>query len=818
MNKQLMKKALPYIGSVLFMILLSYIYFTPDIFENKVLFQGDMQQGIAIGQEGIAFKEKTGETTRWTNSIFSGMPNFQISPSYDNNTWINQITNAYHLWIKTPASLVFIMMLGFFILLITLHIKWPLALIGAIAYAFSSYFFIIIAAGHIWKFITLAYIPPTIAGILLSYKGKYLAGAALAAFFAMLQIVSNHIQMTYYFLFVIAAIVIACFIDAYKQKQLSRFFKATGSLIIAGLLAVGANLPNLYHTYEYSKETMRGQAGLEQKKQSAEEEKEAKSGLSTEYITQWSYGIGETWTLLIPDTKGGASGYIGNNKKALENVSPNMREYVAQMNQYWGDQPGTSGPVYAGALIMFLFILGCFIVKGSLKWALLAVTFLSIILSWGKNFLPVTQWFIDYFPMYNKFRTVSSILVIAEFCIPLLAILALKELITKPKLLLEQRTYTIVAFILTGGMALLFALFPSLFFNFTSGYEKDFLAKNMEYGEVFANMEIARKAIFVSDAWRSFTIIILGIGFLWLYSIGKVGKSTLIVAIGIIVLGDMYNVNKRYLSTKNFVPERTIKEPFPMTAADRQILADPDPHYRVYNLTSDPFNDASTSYHHKSIGGYHAAKLRRYDDLIKYQLVNNNQHVINMLNAKYFIVPGDNNGQPQAIPNHNAMGNAWFVSNIKWVKDSHEEMDALIEFNEKTTAIADQSYKNLFGQYISSYTQGDTIFLTSYKPNELHYKAKTSKGGSAVFSEVFFPWGWNITIDGKKAEMARVNYVLRGLDIPAGEHEIIFRFEPQSIAITTYIAYACIIVIFILLLSTAIMQIKKGKISEIKTE
>ncbi|MCP9610628.1 hypothetical protein [Coprobacter tertius] len=794
MRKLNLKKALPYIGSILFMVLLSYIYFAPEIFEGKVLLQDDMKQGIAIGQEGLAFKEQTGETTRWTNSIFSGMPNFQISPSYPNNSVLNVIGNAFHLWINSPASLLFMMMLGFFILLLSLRTKWYLALIGAIAYTFSSYFFIIIAAGHIWKFVTLVYIPPTIAGIVLAYRGKYLWGGVIAALFGAMQIVSNHIQMSYYFLFVIAAIVIAYFIEAWRKQELPRFFKASGVLIIAAVLAVGANLPNLYHTYEYSKETMRGQSELAP----AHQEGGAKTGLDTEYITQWSYGIGETWTLLIPNAKGGASGYLGNNKEAMKDVKTDIRQYVAEMNQYWGDQPGTSGPVYVGALVAFFFILGCFIVKGPFKWALLAATILSLLLSWGKNFLPITQWFIDYFPMYNKFRTVSSILVIAEFCIPLLAILALKELIQNPSIIKTQKKTIGISFAITGGFALLFAIFPSLFFSFFSAYEKSFMTEHPEFGEIFASLETVRIGIFSADAWRSFFIITLGTAILLLYGYGKLGKTTFIVFTGIIILSDMYSVDKRYLNSDNFVPERKIKDPFPMTEADRIILEDKDPNYRVYNLTVSSFQDASTSYRHKSIGGYHAAKLRRYDDLIKYQLANNNRHVINMLNTRYLIVPGNKETGPQVIKNPDAAGNAWFVSDIKWVNDAQEEMNALTDFDEKKTAIIDKHFANIIDKNITPPAPGDTIYLTSYKPNELRYKSNSSKGGLAVFSEIYFPWGWQISIDGKPAQMARVNYVLRAMEIPAGQHEIIFRFDPVSVKVTTGIAIGCITLILLL--------------------
>lgn len=789
------KKTLPYIGSILFMIILSYIYFSPDILEGKVLFQGDTQQGIAIGQEGKAFREATGETTRWTNSLFSGMPNFQISPSYANNYWMGQIGRIYHLGLQSPASLVFIMMLGFFILLSAMKIRWYLALVGAIAYAFSSYFFIIIGAGHIWKFITLAYIPPTIAGIILAYRGKYIGGAALIGFFGMMQITSNHIQMSYYFMFFIAALVIAYFFDFKKRHELPQYFKATGVIICAGLLAIGANIPSLYNTYEYSKETMRGQAELT----NANEKISAKSGLDTEYITHWSYGIGETWSLLIPNVKGGATGAIAKNTEAMQKADPSVREYVAQIgNHYWGNQPGTAGPVYVGAFVMLLFILGCFIVKGPLKWAILAATILTVLLSWGKNFLPLTEFFIEYFPMYNKFRTVSSILVVAEFCIPLLAILALKEIITNPRILIEKKRESIISFALTGGISLLFFLFPGLFFNFLSSEEQVFMGEHMEYRDVFYNLELVRESIFTDDALRSFLFILAGSIVLFLFAKGKINKTTLVALCGIIILADMYPVNKRYLNSENFVSAKKLKDPFPMTEIDKQILADPDPNYRVYNLLYDPFNDAITSYRHKSIGGYHAAKLRRYDDLIKYQLSKNNPHVINMLNTKYFILPGENGAAPQVVQNPEAAGNAWFVSEIKWVENAEQEMKALDDFNEKKTVIADRHFADKIKTNISAPAAGDTIFLTSYKPNELKYKSHTSKNNFAVFSEIYFPWGWHISIDGEPVEMARVNYVLRGLDIPSGDHEIIFRFDPQSIHITVGIAFVCIGLILIL--------------------
>lgn len=796
------KKLLPYIISVFTIVVISAIYFSPDIFEGKVLFQGDTQQGIAIGQEAKAFNEETGETTRWTNSLFGGMPNFQISPSYENNKVLKVIEKIYSLGLPIPVSYIYIMAIGFFILLMVLNVKWYISLLGALAYAFSSYFFIIIAAGHLWKFITLAYIPPTIAGIILAYRGKYMKGALLAAFFGMLQIHANHIQMSYYSFLFIIPLVIGYAIKAIKGKKLNEFGKATLSLLVAAILAVSANLPSLYNTYEYSKETMRGKSELASESTSQGEG----GGLSIDYITQWSYGIGESWTLLVPDTKGGATGRLSADKEAMKDVEPQMREFVGQMNRYWGDQPFTAGPVYAGAIIMFIFLIGCFIVKGPIKWACIVASVMSLLLSWGHNFMPLTEWFVNNVPLYDKFRTVSSILVVAEFAIPLLAALALKEIIENPQAIKEKlwKFYLPLAF--TAGVAFMFATMPTLFFNFLSSYEMQLADANPEYQTYFNELESVRESIFASDAWRTFFIVIISATLLYLYVDKKVNTKVFAISMLALVVVDMYPINKRYLNEDNFVPERRVQNPFPMTQADKDILQDKDPNFRVLNLTVDTYNDPTTSYYHKSVGGYSAAKLRRYDDLIKYQLTEvdeNNQRyaslknisVINMLNTKYVIV--SQNGTPMAVLNPDAAGNAWFVEEVKWVEGAKAEMEALSYFDEKRTAIADTRFKNIIPAQIPQKSEGDTIYLTHYQPNKLNYKSVSKNGGYAVFSEIYFPWGWQITIDGKPAEMAQVNYLLRGLNIPAGEHEIEFRFEPTSLRVNTGIAFAAIAIILI---------------------
>lgn len=808
--KNNLRKALPYLLSILFFAIVSYAYFTPDIFEGKVLFQHDSQQGIAIGHEIKTFKETTGETSRWTNSAFSGMPTFQIAPSYSNHPVIQQIERIYRLWTANPASLIFIMLTGFFIFMLSLGTKWHYAVIGAIAYAFSSYFFIIIEAGHIWKFTTLAYIPPTLAGIVWAYRGKYGLGGSLAALFATLQIASNHIQMTYYFLFVIAAIVIAYAVTLHREKAMPQFWKATGTLAVAAALAIGANLPNLYHTQKYSKESMRG--GHSELTSDNNSSDNTTSGLNKDYITQWSYGKMETVSLLIPNIKGGASGALSSQKPAVEAAPAAIKPYLSQVNSYWGDQPGTSGPVYVGAIVLMLFIMGCITVRTPMKWTLLAATLLSVLLSWGKNFMPLTDFFIDYFPMYNKFRTVSSILVVAEFCIPVLAVLALKQLIEYPDKK-QTRAFYIAAGI-TGGIALLSYLFPSLFGPFLSDYEQAMIEGEPGYTSLFAGVEQARKAVFTADAMRTLLFILASSVIILLFLRQKMKSHWTLVLLGVLIIADMGLVNKRYLNSESFVENRRLKDPFPMNDADRFILQDPDPNYRVFNLASPsgPFNDARTSYYHKSIGGYHAAKLTRYQDLIDRQLSRMNPAVFNMLNTKYFIVSAqDGSNTLQVIPNPDALGNAWFVENVQWVDNADAEMAALDDFDPARTAVIDRHFQDLI-HAAGTVSDSDTIFLTSYKPNELRYISKTTQERIAVFSEVYFPWGWNVTIDGNTTKAVRADYVLRALNIPAGNHEIIFRFEPASIAATETIAFISIGIIlaaFIATLSAPLWKRKK---------
>lgn len=791
--------------------IISWIYFYPDIIEGNVLKQHDVQQGIAIGNEGKEFFEETGETTRWTNSLFSGMPNFQISPSYESTKLINVIGKAYSLWLPAPVSFLFIMMLGFYILLLSLKIRWYIAIPGAIAYAFSSYFFIIIGAGHIWKYVTLAYIPPTIAGIIWCYRGKYLAGGTVAALFASLQITSNHVQMSYYFIIVIIALSVAFLFINIKKNRIKEWFYSTGVLIIAAILAVAANSPNLYNTYEYSKESMRG--GHSELATPGENAKNTTgNGLNKDYITQWSYGIDETFSLLIPNIKGGATikPEKGNNvflslaetekaKEMLNNneISGETFQYLQNFPQYFGDQPMTNGPVYVGALIMVLFIVGCFAVKGPVKWALLCTTVLSIMLAWGHNFMWFTDLFIDYVPMYNKFRTVSSILVIAEFTIPLLAIITLQKLITDKNFYTANSKIIYISFGVMALLCIIAYIAPGTFGSAFSEMEQDQYIKGgiaQQVPELFKSVETIRMHMISADAMRSLMIILISFVTIFIYSTGKLKPAATCIILAVIILVDLYTVNKRYLNSDSFVSVPLISQPlFTPRPVDKQIKADTAMNYRVLDIPN--FGDATPSYFHKTIGGYHAAKLARYQDLIDHQIMNNNMDVLNMLNTKYIITD-----DTTAHINPGALGNAWFVNNINYVNTPTEEMNGLTDFNPAEEAVADVKFKGILGEIRYPKSKGDTIFETKYAPNELHYHAKTQNGGLAVFSEIYFPWGWHATIDGKDVEIGRVNYVLRAIRIPAGEHTVVFRFDPKSVKITENIAYASIIIIYICLI------------------
>lgn len=815
-----MKRILPDLIAVLAFVILSFAYFFPANIEGRVLFQHDSVAGVGAGQEATEYFERTGERTRWTNAIFGGMPTYQMSPSYDSTKPLKWIENIYQLYLPPYVVLTFIMMLGFYILLRAFGLSPRLSGLGGVIWAFSSYFFILISAGHIWKFVTLAYIPPTIAGMVLAYRKKYLLGGIVTALFVALQIQSNHIQMSYYFFFLILFMVGAYFEEAYRNKELPHFFKASAVLVLAGLIGVCANLSNLYHTYEYSKETMRGKSELKHEGAAAAQ---TSSGLNRDYITQWSYGIDETLTLLVPNVKGGASVPLSKSKTAMEKANPMYGGLYSQLTQYFGDQPMTAGPVYVGAFVLFLFFLGCFIVKGSLKWALIGATVFSVLLSWGKNFMGLTDFFIDYVPMYNKFRAVSSILVVAEFTIPLLAVLALKEVFARPDALKweENRTGLIVSFALTAGVAFILAVAPGIFFSgYVSAQEMAALQQGIpaeQLAPVLANLNEMREALLTSDAWRSLFIVVLGCGLLLLYRQGKLKAAYTVAGIALLCLVDMWGINKRYLYDEEFIPKSRQTDVFRKTQTDELILRDSGLNYRVLNFATNTFNENNTAYWHKSVGGYHAAKLRRYQELIDRHIAPEMQEtyravasaagrmdsvdaskfrVLNMLNTKYFIFPAGNQGQTVPVENPYAYGNAWFVDKVQYVDNANEEIDALAHIVPTETAVVDTKFRNQLKGVTDGYKDTlSSIRLVSYEPNRLVYETSTAKDGVAVFSEIYYP-GWQATVDGNPADIARADYVLRAMHLPAGEHRVEMWFDPQSLHVTETIAYLSLLLLF----------------------
>ncbi|MEE1232234.1 MAG: hypothetical protein U0L16_03045 [Phocaeicola sp.] len=825
------KKLLPDLVVILFFAVIAFLYFFPAVTEGRILAQHDAVAGIGSGREMQEYLEKTGERTRWTNSIFGGMPTYQMAPSYDSTNTLGFIQQVYHLFLPTYVWYVFVMLLGFYILLRAFDFKVWLASLGAVLWAFSSYFFIIIAAGHIWKLMTLAYIPPTIAGMVLVYRKKWLAGGVVTALFVALQIFSNHPQMSYYFLFVMLFMAIAYGVLAWQKKQLPDFFKSTGVLVVAGLVGVCVNLSNLYHTYEYSKESMRGKSELV-KENSADQ---TDSGLERSYITQWSYGIGETFSLLVPNVKGGASVPLAANEKAMEKANPAYQSLYAQLGQYWGEQPGTSGPVYVGAFVMFLFVLGLFIVKGPMKWALVVGTVFSITLSWGHNFMGLTDFFIDYIPMYSKFRAVSSILVIAEFTIPLLAMLALKEVMERPALFAEQKKAFYISFGLTGGLSLLFALFPTVFFpSYVSSMEMNALQGAIpadQLAPILVNLEEMRRSLFTADAWRSFFVIVIGCVLLGGYLFRKWNAKVTVGALLLLCIVDMWSVNKRYLYDEQFVAKGTEMKPFlEPSETDKEILKDKTLDYRVLNMATNTFNENNTAYWHKSIGGYHAAKLRRYQEMIEAHIQGEMETlftkipevgadlskidvtdtpVLDMLNTRYYIVPLQQ-GATAPLFNPHALGNAWLVKEVKYVNNANEEIDAIHGMNPRETAIVDKRFAETVKQPAAMPDSLDNIVLKSYAPNALQYEVDTKQGGTVVFSEIYYP-GWRSYIDGEEVSHGRANYILRAMNVPAGKHTIEFVFDPQSLHATETIAFIALGIMLLGALGAIVMGLRKAK-------
>jgi hypothetical protein len=823
------KRNLPYIVAPVIFLIVSLAYFMPEIFQNKTLQQHDLVSGLSIGQEKNEFTRQTGERTLWTNSLFGGMPLYQISPESPSLNVLKFIQNLTWLYfLPMPANLLFIMLIGAFLLFVALRINPWLSIAGAIAYAFSSYFIIIIQAGHIWKFWTLAYIPPTFAGIIWAYRGKYLLGAVVTSIYLALQLVSNHPQMTYYFGLLMLIYIVAEFAVAIQRQTLAQFFTASAVLALAAVTALSINLTSMYHTAEYAKYSIRGGSEL-----SGGKDDKTEGGLERSYITGWSYGLGESFSLLIPNAKGGGSGLLGNSRATAEQIRDVVQsdsripvqaknEVTRQLmyqNTYWANQPGTSGPVYVGAFVMFLFIFGLFIVRSRLKWVLLAGTLMSLTLSWGNNFMWLTDLMIDNFPYYNKLRAVSSMLVIAELCIPILAVMTLNEIVQRPAAVREQRTEFRIALGCTAGLTALFLIAPGLFFDFLSDREAEaFAAAASQNKTLYTAMreiiETVRISIFRADAWRSLIITATGAGLVLLSVRLRMKTALFIASVTVLILVDLWNADKRYLNGEHFHPrQKNFGAVVPGNTVDDEILKDKDPNYRVLNLSVDTYNDATTSFRHKSTGGYHAAKLRRYQDLIERYLGTVNAgnaqalygtkrfNVIDMLNTKYLILPDADNRQ-RLMRNRNAMGNAWFVTETLSVNSADEEIAALADIDPRRTAVIDRRF-TLTGKLDSTLVANDsaaTVKLTDYTPNRLKYRSFTGTRRLAVFSEIYYPKGWHASIDGKETPILRADYILRAIEIPEGEHEIEFTFAPESYAMTEKAAIAGYVLLFVLIL------------------
>lgn len=826
-----LKKCLPDVLAVVLFALISVAYFFPADIEGKILYRHDSSASKGLGREMAEHREQTGEVTRWMNSIFSGMPTYQTAPEYASTKGVNTAVKAYHLFLPENVWYVFVYLLGFYILLRAFDFRQHLAVLGSIIWAFSSYFLIIIAAGHIWKVMALAYLPPMIAGIVLAYRGRYLWGLIVTAVFAAFEINANHVQMTYYYLFVILFMVIAFLVEAIRQKRMAHFWKATAVCAAAAVIGICLNLSNLYHTWEYSKESMRGKSELV-KKQSANQ---SANGLDRDYITQWSYGIGETWTLLVPNTKGGASVPLVENETAMKKANPEFGMIYQQMGQYWGEQPMTQGPVYVGAFVLTLFVLGLFIVKGPMKWALLAATVLSILLSWGKNFMPFTDLFIDYMPMYSKFRTVASILVIAEFTIPLLAMMALKKIVEEPELLTKRIKAVYASFALTGGVAALFALFPTLFFSdFISSQEMRALSTlPQEYiAPIVENLREMRRAVFTADCWRSAFIIIIGTLCLLLFKAKKLKAGYMVGAITLLCLVDMWQVDKRYLNNDMFVPKSEREAPIQMTETDRLILEDKTDmgNYRVLNLASNTFNENETSYYHNSIGGYHAAKLRRYQDMIDYYIAPEMQKlmpaiaeaggdmakvkgdslfpVLNMLNARYFIMPLQD-GKTVPILNPYVHGPAWFIDRVTYVDNANKEIEAVGKIDLGREAVADTRFRDVL-KTSAAQDSTSSVKITKYLSDQIEYDVYSKNGGVIVFSEVYYP-GWTATVDGQPAQLGRANYLLRALNVAPGQHKVVLTFRPKSVTVTETVAYVAYAILLLAIAVVAYLGYRKKR-------
>jgi len=813
-----LKPAIPHLIALGIFIVISLTYFSPAL-EGKKVRQGDIIQFKGMSKEITDYESTGDEKILWINNMFGGMPTYQITTPKP-SIILRKIFKVFNfLGGVAPANYLFIYLIGFYIALLAFKVNPWLAIIGALAYAFSSYFFVILEAGHNTKAYALGFMPPIVAGVYIAFKGKYVLGSFMVGLFLALQLYINHLQITYYTMLIIIVLGVVQLIQSIKEKTYRNLAIAVSTLSLAVLLAIGSNLTLFWTTYEYSKYSIRGKSELD------DENNNHTSGLDKDYATQWSYGIDETMNLFIPSFMGGSSNLsISENSKTYEYLYQSyLQEYQQYQNRtqlavqsarqsiralpmYWGDKAFTSGPVYVGAIIIFLFVFALFTLKGPLKWWLVSATILSVMLAWGRHFMILTNLFLEYFPAYNKFRTVEMILVIAEFTIPLLGIIAIQKFIKgeiEKTRIVKGLKYS---FYITGGVALFFILFAGAF-DFTGMGDQRYLAQGRE---AFVDaMREDRKTLLRLDAVRSLIFVGLAAALLYAYFLKKIKINVFLLALGFLILADMWTVNKRYLNNDSFVPKREAAVPYQPYDADLEILQDNDPHYRVYDQLADPFRNGRTSYFHKSLGGYHGAKLRRYQDVVDRHLRQNNMRVLNMLNTRYFIVRGQEN-IPQKITNPGALGNAWIVPSFLIVDNPNDEIDALGDFSPAFEAIIDKR----FSMHVESLQPGidssAAVRLAEYHPNHLKYNFQSNRDQLVVFSEIYYEKGWNAYIDGNPAPHFRVNYILRGMVIPAGKHEIFFEFKPASYYASINVSLISSIMLILLLISTIYLEISKN--------
>lgn len=777
-----LRKALPHIVALALFAAVSAIFFVPQ-YEGKALRQTDMVMLNGVTSDIQQHIDRYGEHPQWAGRNFSGMPSYLINMNYDGR-WVKNVADRFYI-LGQPTSWIFIAMAGFYLMLLLFGVDPWLSIVGGLGYGLSSYFVIIIGAGHITKMMALAWVAPMVGAVWYAYRRRMWLGAALAGLFASVEISTSHPQITYYFLFVLLALVINEFVVAYKEKALARFGKATALLALAAALAVGSNLVQLYYVAQHTPETTRGKSELTE---ATVDTGNHTGGLDRDYITAWSYGKLETLNLLVPNLYGGGHDFAEDGEVANSLRGYNVpRGLERNLPSYWGDQPSTDGPVYLGACLVFLAVFGLFVLRGRQKWWIVVVAVLAIFLAWGRHMMWFTDLFLDYFPMYNKFRTVSMILVIVEWAVPLLAVLGLARLwdcrdeVDSRARIQRGLKWSLI---IVGGLALLVGIFGPMFSDFAGPNDE---AMGLPE-QVLAAMQEERASLMRMDAFQSLLFVVLTAGVVWLFAKDKIGKGWLVAALCGIVLCDLFPVDKRYVSADDFHPKRQALA-IPMTEADKLILQDTSD-YRVANFSVNPFTDATTSYYHRSVGGYHAAKLRRYQDLIEHHLSRQNMAVYDMLNTKYFIVPGEG-GQPAVQRNPYACGSAWFVDSIAWVDNADQEIAALNfdpdrkdkGFNPRTTAVVDRRFASQLEGLTPASMRADStasITLTEYRVNRQTYRTRAAHDGVAVLSEIYYPKGWTATIDGKPAEYFRADYVLRAIRVPAGEHTVVFSFAAPN--------------------------------------